>query len=162
MFDALPNLHAVLVHFPIGLLGTAVVADIAALAGPTQMIFRSRITLLYVAGTACLAATYLAGRAAAMYVYTPGMAHSVVLNHWNLALGRDDVLRDAHGGAPLRRAAQPTHRVESPGSVRRRRSSGSRRTARRGRPRGPACLPLGCGCRGPVIDAIPITTDGYP
>ena len=86
MFDALPNLHAVLVHFPIGLLGTAVVADIAALAGPTQMIFRSRITLLYVAGTACLAATYLAGRAAAMYVYTPGMAHSVVLNHWNLAL----------------------------------------------------------------------------
>ena len=86
MFDALPNLHAVLVHFPIGLLGTAVVADIAALAGPTQRIFRSRITLLYVAGTACLAATYLAGRAAAMYVYTPGMAHSVVLNHWNLAL----------------------------------------------------------------------------
>ncbi len=86
VFDALPNLHAGLVHFPIGLLGTAVVADIAALAGSTQMIFRSRITLLYVAGTACLAATYLAGRAAAMYVYTPGMAHSVVLNHWNLAL----------------------------------------------------------------------------
>lgn len=85
VFDALPNLHAVLVHFPIGLLGAAVAADLVALAarpGPR----RFGITLLYLAGTVCLAVAYVAGRDAAPAVYTPGMAHAAVGDHWSLAL----------------------------------------------------------------------------
>ena len=33
-----------------------------------------------------LVAAYLAGRQAAAVVFTPGMAHATVLDHWNLAL----------------------------------------------------------------------------
>ena len=86
MLDTLPNLHAALVHFPIGLLFTAVAADLTALATPQRAPLKPAATGLHLAGTGCLIATYVAGRSAAMTVFTPGMAHGLVHDHWNLAL----------------------------------------------------------------------------
>ena len=41
---------------------------------------------MYLAGTAALVATYVAGRRAAATVLIPGMAHAVVNDHWTWAL----------------------------------------------------------------------------
>ena len=87
MFDALPNLHAALVHFPIALLITAVAADFAAIVTPRHDPVRPTAIALHLAGTVALVATYLSGRSAAMTVFTPGMAHAAVQTHWNIALG---------------------------------------------------------------------------
>ena len=86
MFDALPNLHPALVHFPIALLVTAIAADLAAVVTPRRDPLRPAVTVLHLAGTVSLVATYLTGRSAALTVFTPGMAHSAVESHWNLAL----------------------------------------------------------------------------
>ena len=77
---------AALVHFPVGLLAAAAAADLAGWIWPRRRLARSRVVWLYVGGTASLVATYLAGRQAAALVLTPGMAHRVVLEHWNAAI----------------------------------------------------------------------------
>lgn len=82
---AVPNLHAVLVHFPIGLLATAVAIDIWGVISPSRAFSRVGVALLYVTGSAALAAAYVTGREAAASVLTPGLAHPVVLDHWNAA-----------------------------------------------------------------------------
>ena len=81
-----PNPHALIVHLPIGLLVTAVVADLVAMLrrDPSTVVIVS--TGLYLAGTASLVAAYLTGRSGAQEVYTPGMAHAVVTRHWEWAL----------------------------------------------------------------------------
>ena len=81
-----PNPHAVIVHFPIGLLVTAVVADLIAMLRRDPSIVVSVSTGLYLAGTVSLVAAYLTGRSGAAEVYTPGMAHAVVTRHWEWAL----------------------------------------------------------------------------
>jgi len=87
MQGALPNLHAALVHFPIGLLTAAVIADLAAVTRLSQEPLRPAVTALHVLGTLTLVVTYIAGRSAASTVFTPGMAHGIVNEHWTLALG---------------------------------------------------------------------------
>ena len=84
--DWAPNPHALIVHLPIGLLVTAVVADLVALLPRDPARVVTVATGLYLAGTVTLVAAYLTGRSAAPEVYTPGMAHAVVTRHWDSAL----------------------------------------------------------------------------
>ena len=81
-----PNPHALIVHLPIGLLVTAVVADLVAIArrDPSTVVRLS--TGLYIVGTVTLAAAFLTGRSAAPEVFTPGMAQAIVSSHWDWAL----------------------------------------------------------------------------
>ena len=84
--DWAPTAHPFLVHFPITLLTMAAVVDVA-----TVILKRSGsggvfVTCAYLGGVVTLLATYLTGRSAAMTVLIPGMAHSVVEDHWTWAL----------------------------------------------------------------------------
>ena len=82
-----PNPHALIVHLPIGLLVTAVVADLVAMLrrDPSTVVRVS--TGLYIAGTVTLVAAFLTGRSAAPEVYTPGMAQAIVVRHWDWRSG---------------------------------------------------------------------------
>jgi len=83
--DWAPNLHPVFVHFPIALLVTAVAVDILSVLSRDRS-FTRRATGFYMLGTLFLMMTYLSGRDAAATVFTPGMAHAVVQDHWALAM----------------------------------------------------------------------------
>jgi len=81
-----PNPHALIVHLPIGLLVTAVVADLVAMLRRDPSTVVTVSTGLYIAGTVTLVAAFLTGRGAAPEVYTPGMAQAIVARHWDWAL----------------------------------------------------------------------------
>ena len=83
--NAVPNAHAVLVHFPLGLLGTAVVADLVGVVFPKRPGLNRIALWLWVGGTGLLVAAYLTGRDAAADVRTPGMAHALINTHWTWA-----------------------------------------------------------------------------
>ena len=83
--DWAPNLHPVLVHFPIALLVTAVAVDLLAVFS-RDATFSRRATGLYALGATLLLATCLSGRDAAATVFTPGMAHATVQEHWAWAM----------------------------------------------------------------------------
>ena len=80
------TLHPLLVHFPIGLIVTAAVIDIAALGARPRSTLRRTATGLYVAGAIALLAAYFTGRSDAALVRVPGPAHIVVDEHWTWAL----------------------------------------------------------------------------
>jgi uncharacterized membrane protein len=80
-----PNLHPLLVHFPIGLLTTAAALDLLGLTYRARPQLRDTATLLYLTGTVAVLATYWSGRAAAQTIHLPGMAHAVVNEHWDWA-----------------------------------------------------------------------------
>ena len=86
MPDLSPPLHAVLVHFPIGLIVTAAVIDVGALGADPRSALRRTATGLYLAGAAVLVAAYFTGRSDAALVRIPGPAHAVVDEHWTWAL----------------------------------------------------------------------------
>jgi len=79
-----PNVHPLLVHFPIGLLVSAALFDLALIVFGRHEAAKV-VTGLYLAGTTLLVATYLSGRSAARTVLLPGMAHGPVDDHWRLA-----------------------------------------------------------------------------
>jgi len=80
-----PNLHPLVVHFPIALLLVAAGLDFAAWVLRCNRALRFVATVLFVAGTLAIAAAYLTGRAAAESIYLPGMAHAAVKDHWDWA-----------------------------------------------------------------------------
>ena len=82
-----PNVHPMLVHFPIALLFTSVLLDLMAylLPGRARELVRNVGAVLCVIGALAAIATYLTGRAAAQTVLIPGMAHPLVQAHGNLA-----------------------------------------------------------------------------
>ena len=85
--DWAPNLHPLLVHFPIALLAAATLLDFGRLVfGRVGVAGVVAVDGLYVAGAAMLAATYLSGRSAGLTVFIPGMAHGAVDEHWTLAM----------------------------------------------------------------------------
>ena len=84
--DWAPNVHPLIVHFPIGLLLAAAGLDSAAWVYRCNRSLRFVATVLYVAGTISLIAAYFTGRAAAETVWLPGMAHAAVKAHWDMAL----------------------------------------------------------------------------
>jgi uncharacterized membrane protein len=83
--DWAPNIHPLLVHFPIALLLAAVATDVAGWLLLCNKWLRQVATFLYVLGTLTIMATYLTGRAAAQSVWLPGMAQAIVKEHWDWA-----------------------------------------------------------------------------
>lgn len=77
-----PNLHPLVIHFPIGLLVTAAAVDMLAFVFRRHASLRQAAAGLYVLGTILALAAYLTGRQAASTVFTPGMAQALVSEHW--------------------------------------------------------------------------------
>jgi uncharacterized membrane protein len=84
--DWAPNIHPLLVHFPIALLCTAVAVDLVGWVFRRNKPLRQLATLLYVLGTGGAIAAYVAGRAASQTIWLPGMAQAVLRQHWDWAL----------------------------------------------------------------------------
>ena len=82
-----PNIHPMLVHFPIVLLVAAVGTDLLALFLKRQTWLRPMATSLYVTGAVAAGVAYATGLQAAAEVFVPGMAHPIVAEHrtWALA-----------------------------------------------------------------------------
>jgi len=80
-----PNPHPIIVHFPIALLVTAVVADLIGLTLRRPSSLTPGASALYMLGVVSLVAAYFTGRDAVGTVFTPGMAHGVVGEHWTWA-----------------------------------------------------------------------------
>jgi uncharacterized membrane protein len=81
-----PNVHPLVIHFPIVLLVMAALVDLvdAVCARPPWL--GSAATTLYVAGAAAAVAAYLTGVQAGSVVFVPGMAHPLVEDHRQWAL----------------------------------------------------------------------------
>lgn len=83
--DWAPNLHPLVVHFPIALLVVAPLVDLSGLIWSRETFPRRAATLLYALGAVGLIVAYLSGREAAATIWLPGMSHSVVGEHWTWA-----------------------------------------------------------------------------
>ena len=84
--DWAPNIHPLLVHFPIALLCAAAAVDVVGWAFRCNRPLRQLATLLYVLGTAGAVAAYVTGRAASQTIWLPGMAQAVLRQHGDWAL----------------------------------------------------------------------------
>ena len=84
--DWAPNIHPLLVHFPIALLSAAAAVDVVGWAFRRNKPLRHVATLLYVLGTGGAIAAYVTGRAASQTIWLPGMAQAVLRQHWDWAL----------------------------------------------------------------------------
>jgi uncharacterized membrane protein len=82
--DWAPNIHPLLVHFPIALLCAAGAVDVVSCALRRNKL-QQLATLLYVLGTGGALAAYVTGRAAAQTIWFPGMAQAIVREHWDWA-----------------------------------------------------------------------------
>jgi uncharacterized membrane protein len=81
-----PNLHPLVIHFPIVLLITAAAIDLVDVVFERPAWLGAAATSLYVAGAASAVAAYLTGVQAGATVLTPGMAHPFVSDHRSWAL----------------------------------------------------------------------------
>jgi uncharacterized membrane protein len=84
--DWAPNIHPLLVHFPIALLYAAIAVDLVGCVCWCNKPLRQTATLLYALGTVGAIAAYLTGRAASQSIWIPGMAQAVLKQHWDWAL----------------------------------------------------------------------------
>ena len=80
-----PNLHPLIVHFPIVLLITAVTIDLIDALFERPAWLGTASTSLHTAGTGAALAAYYTGVQAASTVFVPGMAHPIVADHRSLA-----------------------------------------------------------------------------
>ena len=81
-----PNVHPMIVHFPIVLVSLAAVADLIHLVRPRARGLEAIAPLLYLLGALSAVSAYVSGRLAATAVFTPGMAHGLVDDHKSWAL----------------------------------------------------------------------------
>lgn len=81
-----PNIHPMIIHFPIVLVMLAAVADLVHLVRPSVRALSDASTWLYSLGALAAGAAFLSGRLASSTVFIPGMAHSLVENHEHWAL----------------------------------------------------------------------------
>jgi uncharacterized membrane protein len=84
--DWAPNLHPLVIHFPIAWWVAAVLLELVALGFPRAAWADTVASFLYPAGAFSALVAYLTGRQAAATVLIPGMAHPIVQEHWNWAL----------------------------------------------------------------------------
>jgi uncharacterized membrane protein len=84
--DWAPNIHPLLVHFPIALFCAAIAVDLVGCVCWCNKPLRQAATLLYVLGTGGAVAAYVTGRAASQTIWLPGMAQAVLRQHWDWAL----------------------------------------------------------------------------
>ena len=76
-----PNIHPLVVHFPIALLIVALLADLAALAWARQVWLGQMATALYVLGAIGALAAFFSGREASNHLLLPAAAESVLTEH---------------------------------------------------------------------------------
>jgi uncharacterized membrane protein len=82
-----PNVHPLVIHFPIVLVMAAAVVDLVDVAYGRSAWLKAATTTLYVTGAISLIVAYVTGTQAAATVLIPGMAHPVMTAHrqWALA-----------------------------------------------------------------------------
>jgi|AntRauTorcE11897_2_1112592.scaffolds.fasta_scaffold09531_3 uncharacterized membrane protein len=76
-----PNIHPLLVHFPIALLVVAAVANFVTFFIPKKWWDETKNTILYVAGALFTGITYYSGTVAADTIFLPTEAQSVLSEH---------------------------------------------------------------------------------
>lgn len=81
-----PNLHPLIVHFPIVLVMTAAAIDVLDAVFGRVLWLRVAATALYLAGALATVAAYLSGVQAGSSVLVPGMAHPVLTAHGQWAV----------------------------------------------------------------------------
>ena len=81
-----PNLHPLIIHFPIALLMSAIGIDLFSVIFKKHLWIRYCALTTYVMGTLAALAAYLTGHLAADSVYLPAAAHHVLHHHSELAL----------------------------------------------------------------------------
>ena len=81
-----PNVHPLVIHFPIVLIMTAAVVDVVDVVFERSAWLKAATTTLYVAGAMSLIVAYLTGTRAASTVLVPGMAYPVLTAHGQWAL----------------------------------------------------------------------------
>ena len=84
--DWAPNIHPMILHFPIALLIIAIFVDVWSVILKKQVWIRYSAIMLYTFGTLAALFAYLSGHEAAESVYLPPLANSVLYHHSNLAL----------------------------------------------------------------------------
>jgi uncharacterized membrane protein len=82
----IPNVHPIVVHFPIAFLITAIFVDILSVFLKRQDWIKYSAIMLYSIGTVAAVIAYLSGRQAADSVYLPPLANPVLNHHADLAL----------------------------------------------------------------------------
>ena len=83
--DWLPNLHPIVVHFPIALLPAAALVDLLSLLRPRRNTLRDTATWLYLAGTAFAMLAYASGRSGADAMTLTPVIEPLVNAHENWA-----------------------------------------------------------------------------
>lgn len=81
-----PNLHPIVVHFPIALLIVAIVMDVLSLIMSREWWSEKQTTLLYMLGAVSAVAAFLTGRIAADSVWLSAEAQSILSSHSDWAL----------------------------------------------------------------------------
>jgi uncharacterized membrane protein len=81
-----PNVHPMIVHFPIVLVMLAALADLVYVVRPRLRGAGALAPSLYVLGALSSVSAYVTGRLAAGTVFIPGMAHGLVDKHGQWAL----------------------------------------------------------------------------
>ena len=81
-----PNVHPMFVHFPIGLLFTALALDLLGLLASKLTWLRAAAILLYILGALAALFAYLSGRSAAEDILVPATAEGLLTEHEQLAL----------------------------------------------------------------------------
>src|SRR5690625_1739789 len=81
-----PNIHPIVVHFPIALLAVAMLIDLIRLARRKHTGLNQAVQILYGLGTLGLVVAFITGRQATETVEVAGQAFSVLASHENWAL----------------------------------------------------------------------------
>jgi len=81
-----PNIHPLVIHFPIVLLMTAAVVDLVDVTFERSPWLKAATTTLYVTGAISLIVAFVTGTQAGSTVLVPGMAYPVLKAHRQWAL----------------------------------------------------------------------------
>ena len=84
--DWAPNLHPLLVHFPIAILFVAVAIDATSLVLREKPFWRNAAMMMYILGGVSILATYLAGKQAADLVFLSLEGNAALTEHADLGL----------------------------------------------------------------------------